>query len=88
MGWMGLFGVWLIVIVNSRFLQRPEKQSRGNSLIHRRCKISWKDETQVYDWNANGWQIEEPEADDRDRKRSGELENSRVEVVNGWILIS
>ena len=25
-----------IVIVNSRFLQRPQKRSRGNQLIHRR----------------------------------------------------
>src|SRR6218665_524875 len=28
-------GITLIVIVNSRFLQRPQKRSRGNQLIHR-----------------------------------------------------
>ena len=26
----------VIVIVNSRFLERPQKRSRGNQLIHRR----------------------------------------------------
>ena len=26
-----------IIIVNSKFLQRPQKRSRGNQLIHRRC---------------------------------------------------
>ena len=27
---------FVIVIVNSRFLERPQKRSRGNQLIHRR----------------------------------------------------
>jgi len=32
---VGLYAVYRI-LVNSRFLQRPQKQSRGNQLIHRR----------------------------------------------------
>jgi len=30
----------VIVIVNSRFLQRPQKRSRGNQLVHRRWRLA------------------------------------------------
>ena len=30
----------VVVIVNSRFLQRPQKRSRGSQLIHRRLSIT------------------------------------------------
>jgi len=29
--------LFVIVIVNSRFLERPQKRSRGNQFIYRRC---------------------------------------------------
>jgi len=31
----------IIIIVNSRFLQRPQKRSRGNQLIQRRKEEQW-----------------------------------------------